>query len=917
MKTKLPKSHSCITHHNAHSNTPFFQKSVQDGYLSKITEQENLFFSPKLIQPKLSIGHAGDKYEKEADQIADQVVQKLADKKNSTSADAASIDQPSNSFNRSPLINNTVNSFHTVQRKCTTCEQEGELKLEGEEKNIRSGQKEPPALQPLADSPNDNSIWRKCAACGKQELIQAKGEGPITPTDTLESQLSATSGTGTAMPSSTRTDMEEAFGADFSGVQLHTNSSAVQMNEQLGARAFTTGQDIYFNKGEYQPESNEGKRLLAHELTHTIQQGAVDSKASIQRGPSRIQRFVSSEHRSLGDLNADETPIDFPEGTLFEGSPPLSYGEIVALSGDFYGSFENLANENFIDKEGQVVPDSRERKIDEIQHLKRLFQVEAEIRAEGREPEGLDMGNVEHDGESLEGFEKTTEGRYLALAEENFPHFTVADVNNIGTWMKGHQLALEEAFAAGIIDNTQGKLLALARNAAANHFLTDAFASGHMRVPRSDIDRYYRELMGEVGPGLVDAVLEQLPEDIDFTIDLRPFIPSSVRSIIEQFPELDKYLDYSINIELRSRVRAAIEPYLKDFTEMMRDVVGPKLGGLVSKWLHDTDNENGLLVTNKAGGRWIAYGDSSLDKAPPAGVSVNTTNRAEAQKAVQADRQEVEEMFVLGQKSKEEQSEDVDPGTVPETIFFDFDQPKMENNANALSLLGKVQLDSLAAYLNSVNGVKVVLEGWADSRGSRAYNKGLAGRRVSAVIAYLSKAGVPSEKIGDPIIHGEPLAPTNATNHALFRRVSIRLTGTPTPQKQEENATPSAPIPEPFAATQFLPQVESDNTAMAPYDWCNLNEDQKALLRNGMKPTVKGGLKSLLEASVQDSLPESYEVDFTIPVPFLDDIHIHEEIPIKETIMTIASPIIDGAIDAVMSDVVLGNLLDGTCSFSD
>src|SRR5690606_10069691 len=56
-------------------------------------------------------------------------------------------------------------------------------------------------------------------------------------------------------------------------VNIHTDSQAVEMNKSLGAQAFTYGNDIYFNQGKYNPDSASGKHLLAHELTHTIQQG--------------------------------------------------------------------------------------------------------------------------------------------------------------------------------------------------------------------------------------------------------------------------------------------------------------------------------------------------------------------------------------------------------------------------------------------------------------------------------------------------------------------------------------------------------------------------------------------------------------------------------------------------------------------
>jgi len=66
--------------------------------------------------------------------------------------------------------------------------------------------------------------------------------------------------------------MQEAFGVDFSSVRIHTDTNAQALNDAIEAEAFTTEQDIFFNQGAYNPSSTDGKRILAHELTHVIQQ---------------------------------------------------------------------------------------------------------------------------------------------------------------------------------------------------------------------------------------------------------------------------------------------------------------------------------------------------------------------------------------------------------------------------------------------------------------------------------------------------------------------------------------------------------------------------------------------------------------------------------------------------------------------
>ena len=123
-----------------------------------------------------------------------------------------------------------------------------------------------------ADVPKrDTAVQRKEGASG-----EAHGHVPgITPA--VNSELH--SGTGEALPDSTRAYMEQRFGSDFSGVRIHRSEHAAESAESINARAYTSGNDIVFNSGEYQPHSASGQRLLAHELVHTLQQtGGVQRK---------------------------------------------------------------------------------------------------------------------------------------------------------------------------------------------------------------------------------------------------------------------------------------------------------------------------------------------------------------------------------------------------------------------------------------------------------------------------------------------------------------------------------------------------------------------------------------------------------------------------------------------------------------
>jgi hypothetical protein len=99
---------------------------------------------------------------------------------------------------------------------------------------------------------------------------------------------------GSPLPSSVRNVMEPRFGASFGGVRVHTGDAAARQSEQLNAHAFTIGDNIFFGRDKFQPQSAGGRELIAHELTHTIQQGAVAQHDVVHRAPINISEHVTS-----------------------------------------------------------------------------------------------------------------------------------------------------------------------------------------------------------------------------------------------------------------------------------------------------------------------------------------------------------------------------------------------------------------------------------------------------------------------------------------------------------------------------------------------------------------------------------------------------------------------------------------------
>jgi len=110
-------------------------------------------------------------------------------------------------------------------------------------------------------------------------LAQRSGNGPFDLNDETEARINNQRGSGQPLDGAIQTKMGDATGHDFSDVKVHTDPESHALNEELSAKAFTTGRDVFFREGAYQPSSGEGQELLAHELTHVVQQssGAVGS----------------------------------------------------------------------------------------------------------------------------------------------------------------------------------------------------------------------------------------------------------------------------------------------------------------------------------------------------------------------------------------------------------------------------------------------------------------------------------------------------------------------------------------------------------------------------------------------------------------------------------------------------------------
>jgi hypothetical protein len=228
-------------------------------------------------EAKLTIGKPNDKYEKEADHMAEIVTasnQSQVQKSNANTigtngkAQISSIQRMPEEEKAQPMEEEEAQP--KLQRM--PAEKEEAQPMEGEEAQPMAEKEEAQPMEEEEAQPMEEEEAQPMEEEEAQPKLAGTTGGNRSASPWVSKTVQSSKGKGSQLPSSTKSFMESRFNSDFSNVNIHTDEKAVQMNKEIGAQAFTVGQNIYFNKGKFNPESHSGKKLLAHELTHTVQQ---------------------------------------------------------------------------------------------------------------------------------------------------------------------------------------------------------------------------------------------------------------------------------------------------------------------------------------------------------------------------------------------------------------------------------------------------------------------------------------------------------------------------------------------------------------------------------------------------------------------------------------------------------------------
>ncbi len=286
----------------------YLQRTIGNQAVQRLFKSED-------IQAKLKIGKSNDKYEKEADRIAD-IVMRMPDPYCPTCSETESIrrqpEEEEETLQPKPIAEQIIPLIQRQEEEPEEKEPEEEEPIqtkpvaEGITPEVQRQEEEPeeeeeeeePVLRQEEEPEEEEDIQAKPIVEHitplvqrqeeepekeeEEEAIQPEGDSSSTAevTPDIESNLNSLKERGQPLPESTRKYFETRFGYSFNQIRVHNNSQAANIARSINAKAFTTGKDIVFGTGQYSPETSGGRRLLAHELTHVVQQSPLAKKPS-------------------------------------------------------------------------------------------------------------------------------------------------------------------------------------------------------------------------------------------------------------------------------------------------------------------------------------------------------------------------------------------------------------------------------------------------------------------------------------------------------------------------------------------------------------------------------------------------------------------------------------------------------------
>ena len=321
-----------------------------------------------VLQPELEVGPANDEFEQEADRVADRIVTMPAgaapggdDEAGTNGALRRKPVEKAGEADDAPEGGAAMQRLAALQRACNTCEAESDelpspMQRQAEQPVVPASGIKPgaPVQRSMSDAPSEEALQRECTACDdpqkskrvqrddffeapppepasddeqappasretartKSRRSRAERTPPPVPTGFRESLDNARRGGGQPLPRPLRDFMESRFGRTFERVRLHYDATATRLADAIQARAFTIGRHVFVRQGDFQPGTQQGHRLVAHELTHVLQQ---------RGGLHRVQREL---------FEGESTPASAePSRERAEAAETLNFEQLAKLFG--------------------------------------------------------------------------------------------------------------------------------------------------------------------------------------------------------------------------------------------------------------------------------------------------------------------------------------------------------------------------------------------------------------------------------------------------------------------------------------------------------------------------------------------------------------------------------------------------------
>ena len=280
--------------HNHINRKPYFQKVGEGGFVPNVNQLSTSAFISPSVQPSLRVSQPHDPQEIEAEAVANHIVNPYEPVQSYTFSPSSGSPTPPPIPTQSPIVE-SVQAFemegaieavaeeelqpklssHLIQRAeemGTPLPNESFLTFSSEDESLLQARR--PGITSVFRSMEEEDMNTALEVMPLAQRLPANSNrGPPVLGDAFEQYVRNRQGQGRPLQGEVLAFMEGRFGLDFSQVRIHTDSIAAQLAQLIGAYAFTFGRDIYFNAGQYSPDTLRGRHLLAHELTHVVQQG--------------------------------------------------------------------------------------------------------------------------------------------------------------------------------------------------------------------------------------------------------------------------------------------------------------------------------------------------------------------------------------------------------------------------------------------------------------------------------------------------------------------------------------------------------------------------------------------------------------------------------------------------------------------